>query len=109
MPNYDSEKLMNHLKSKLPSLKCPLCGNGAWGVSDNIFELRQFNQGNIIVGGVPIIPVIPIVCNNCGNTILINALVSAVLEQQRPNSTSTKESVEQPKPDSTPKKEGGNG
>ncbi len=71
----DKKKLIEYLQTKWKS-PCPLCGVGNWNVSDGVFELREFNEGNMIIGGTPIVPVIPITCGNCGNTVLINAITA---------------------------------
>jgi hypothetical protein len=59
-----------------------MCGTGNWNVSDSIFELREYNQGNLVVGGGPIIPIIPITCDNCGNTVFVNAILAGLIEQK---------------------------
>jgi len=53
-----------------------MCGVGNWNVQDSMFQLSQYNP--LILGG-PVIPVIPVVCNNCGNTILVNAITAGLL------------------------------
>ena len=35
----------------------------------------------MIVGG-PIVPLAPVTCNNCGNTILLNALIAGIVDPQ---------------------------
>ncbi|RXK48849.1 hypothetical protein [Aquirufa rosea] len=79
----ESEKLLNHLKEKWQGRPCPMCGVGNWNVSDTIFELREFNQGNLVMGGGPIFPVIPVTCDNCGNSVFINAIVTKLVEQNK--------------------------
>ena len=80
MDKKDSEKLIQLLKSKWQEQQpCPMCKKGEWSVQDKIFELREFRKEGLNVGS-PIMPVIPITCLNCGNTVLINALVSKILE-----------------------------
>jgi len=32
---------------------------GSWNVHDSSFELREFNEGNMVLGG-PLIPVVPV-------------------------------------------------
>ena len=78
----DSEKLVNHLKSKWQGRHCQMCRTGNWNVSDSIFELREYNQGNLVIGGGPIIPVIPITCDNCGNIVFVNAILAGFIEQK---------------------------
>lgn len=60
---------------------CPVCASNKWTVGD-VFELRRFHGGSIVVGGDPLLPLFPVVCNVCGNTVLINAVISGVLEQE---------------------------
>lgn len=59
-------------------IACPTCKANSWNISDNVFELRDFNYGNMVIGGVPIIPIVPVICHNCGNTILVNPLILGV-------------------------------
>ena len=84
MSNSDSEKVIKHLQEKWKGAKCPMCGEGSWGVQDSVFQLTEFSQGNVILGG-PVIPVIPVSCNNCGNTILVNAIQIGVVKQSEEN------------------------
>jgi hypothetical protein len=58
-----------------------MCGVGNWNVQDSTFELREFHEGTLVVGG-PIIPVVPVVCTNCGNTILVNAIIAGAVKSQ---------------------------
>jgi len=51
------------------------------GSSKKIFQLSEFHEGNLVVGG-PLIPVIPVTCTNCGNTVLVNALISGALKPE---------------------------
>lgn len=48
---------------------------------DTLFELRQFNEGSMVIGG-PLIPVIPISCGNCGNTVMINAIAAGLYKPE---------------------------
>ena len=58
---------------------CVVCGDNTWNISDSVFQLIEFSQqGGIRIGG-PIQPIVTILCNNCGNTILLNALQSGVV------------------------------
>jgi hypothetical protein len=80
MAKYDSQKLLAHLNSKWAGRPCAQCGVANWQVQDSVFELREFNAGSLVVGG-PVLPLIPVICANCGNTILVNALVAQVIER----------------------------
>ena len=79
----DSEKLLEHLKTKWQGRHCQMCGTGNWNVSDSIFELREYNNGNLILGGGPLIPIVPITCDNCGNTVFVNAIKAGLIDPNK--------------------------
>lgn len=80
-------KLIHFLNTKRISPNCQICNSNSWGVSDTIFEMREFQGGNLILGGNQnIFPVIPVSCNECGNTIFLNAIIVGVLETQNKGS-----------------------
>jgi len=59
--------------------KCPICHKNSWNVSPELFELRSFHGGSMVIGGKGgIVPLILVTCVNCGNTILINALIAGL-------------------------------
>lgn len=80
----DSAKFIEHLRKKWNSRPCPLCGSGPWNVQDSAFQLTEFNQGGLVIGG-PVIPVIPVVCGNCGNTVLVNGITAGVILPSAPS------------------------
>lgn len=57
-----------------------MCEVDDWSVQDKAFEVREFYHGDLVVGRGVVIPVIPVVCQNCGNTVLVNAIVAGVVE-----------------------------
>jgi predicted nucleic-acid-binding Zn-ribbon protein len=77
MAKFDSNKIIEHLKEKWFAKPCPMCGGGPWNVQDSTFQLTEFNEGNLILGG-PVIPIIPVTCGNCGYTALVNAIVAGI-------------------------------
>lgn len=83
MAKFDTEKLLAHLRVKWANRPCPMCGAGPWQVQDSIFQLLEYSEGGLTIGG-PVIPVIPVACANCGNTVLVNAIVSKALAPQTP-------------------------
>jgi len=91
MSEIKSEKLLQHLKEKWRGRTCPMCNTANWNVSDRVFELREFQGGNLVIGG-SLVPVVPVTCANCGNTILVNAFVSGAIE--RPQELESKENKE---------------
>jgi len=58
---------------------CPICHENSWTISPELFELRAFYGGGMVIGNKSgIVPLILITCANCGNTIFINALIAGL-------------------------------
>jgi aconitase B len=70
---------------------CPICKKTDWAIGDTIQEIRQFRGGNLILGG-PLYPVFLVTCTVCGYTILFNAIVAGLVEQE------PEKKSEEPKP-----------
>lgn len=81
MVKVDGQRLIAHLNLKWQGRTCPVCNGGPWTAQDTLFELRQFNEGSMVIGG-PLIPVIPISCGNCGNTVLINEIAAGLYKPE---------------------------
>ena len=79
-----NQETLNNYLQKLTPQKCPLCGKGPWIAGDTVFQLMEYNQNSIVIGG-PVLPVIPICCENCGNTYFVNALVAKLTDLQPQN------------------------
>jgi hypothetical protein len=83
-PSFDSSKVIAYLQGKWGTNRlCPMCSRGPWQVENRIFQLMEFHQGSIIVGG-PVIPLIPVTCANCGNTVLVNAIKAGAVTLPHP-------------------------
>jgi hypothetical protein len=52
-----------------------MCQWTTWVVGDTVFEIREFSQGNFVLGG-PVMPVVSVICGNCGYTVLLNAILT---------------------------------
>ena len=83
MSEFKSEKVIAFLGEKWGNRACPMCGKGPWSVQDRIFQLSEFHQGSLVVGG-PLIPIIPVTCGNCGHTVLVNAILSGGMQAEPP-------------------------
>ncbi len=58
---------------------CPICITPTkWGIG-NLVEVREFNEGNHCPGAA-ITPLIQVKCNNCGYTVLFNAIALGVVD-----------------------------
>ena len=64
-------------KWKAPAA-CPVCRSNNWDVSREVYELREFQGGNLVLGASALVPLVPVTCGVCGNTVLLNALVLGV-------------------------------
>jgi hypothetical protein len=53
---------------------CPYCRNTSWSVPDEIAEIRPFGPRLDSVA----YPVFQVICQNCGNTVLINAVIADI-------------------------------
>ena len=84
-----TKNVIQHLNSKWGDISCPMCGSNNWFVSDRVYELREYHNGNLTVGGVPLFPVVPVTCSNCGNTVMVSALKAGAIE--KPNLEAVKE------------------
>jgi hypothetical protein len=77
------EKLITKLQQPGWGSSCAVCKQSHWNISDTIFELREFQSGNLVIGGSsPIYPVVPMTCAGCGNTVFLNAIIMGILEPQ---------------------------
>jgi len=83
MSNYkiDTDKLKEFIWKKWKNFSCTCCKENNWNISNEAYELRAF-RWDMIVWGIPIVPIIPITCNNCWNTIFINAVISKILDNK---------------------------
>ena len=64
---------------------CPICNSEAWLLMEKVWELREFQSGNLVIGGgQPVLPVVALMCNVCGYTVFFNAI--AVRAVSRPAS-----------------------
>ena len=87
MSKFDGNKILEHLKTHWGKRACPMCGKGPWNALDSTYQLTEYNEGSLVLGG-PLVPVIPVTCGSCGNTVLVNAIVAKVV----PTPTASKKS-----------------
>lgn len=78
-----TQQVINHLTESSPDgIVCPVCGQRHWNVMNTIIEAREFQNGNIILGGESaIVPYVSITCNRCGNSLLFNAIQLGIVRQ----------------------------
>lgn len=61
---------------------CLVCNHNEWQIADSVFELREFQGGNLVLGNSKITPIIPVICDNCGNTVFMNAIKLGVINNE---------------------------
>lgn len=84
------DKLIEHLNTKWKDSACPMCKKKqGWNVS-GIFELREYHDGDLVLGGGRIMPLMPVTCKNCAHTIFVNALLAGIIAPQNKNTDSNK-------------------
>jgi len=54
-------------------MQCVICNENNWTVDSTVWQLAQFSQGNLVVGG-NVQPVVSVSCQNCGNTHQFSAI-----------------------------------
>ena len=65
-------------------ITCPVCGEHLWVVNKELMELRNFNNGSIVLGeGSSVMPVVTLSCAKCGLTLFFNALQLGVVEKDK--------------------------
>lgn len=77
------KKVEKHFNEKWSNKACPFCGGTNWALSTKIFELREFNKGNLVLGeNTSIFPTIYLVCDKCSHTVFLSALKMGLLEEE---------------------------
>ncbi|MEJ7613133.1 hypothetical protein B0813_000019 [Candidatus Fervidibacteria bacterium JGI MDM2 SSWTFF-3-K9] len=87
----ERKKISEMLWEKGVPEKCPLCGRGKFRLPDSIAFIHVFEPGKTIetLGGqvefgwfpAGSMPCLILICNNCGNTILLNLKVTGLWEE----------------------------
>lgn len=69
------DRVISAVSAKAPTLgACPVCAHPEWTLADGfIFLAIQEPSGPVVLGG-PSMPCVALVCNNCGNTVLLNVM-----------------------------------
>lgn len=75
-----SRDRMKEYLSKIHGSPCMLCKSNKWEISDQVFQVMEFDTDGLRIGGASY-PIIPLTCMNCGNTYFINTLVAGLIDQ----------------------------
>ena len=74
------EKAIAWINQKCPNLLCETCHQKTWTLAEDLVMPMPFsgNQG-LVIGGASY-PQLQIICNNCGNTKVFNAVIMGLVE-----------------------------
>lgn len=87
------DRALSWLNRRWPGDKsCPVCKNNFWTVTEPL-ELRPYSGGGLVIGG-PVYPLFGLICGSCGNTLLFNAIVSAVVSPESADEAPPPDSVQ---------------
>ncbi len=73
-----SDAIVSHISRKWLSTECGLCGKNAWDLYGHITLLLSDRPG-LVVPGAPSLPCAAVVCQNCGNTILLSLVAAGLV------------------------------
>ena len=80
--NTDREKVRawidEHWKGQR---ECPICENSRWRIGNMVGEVQQFGGDDRFVEE-PVYPLVLVTCATCGYTLLFNAAVIGVVEEE---------------------------
>lgn len=58
---------------------CPVCNTIKWSINDEIFEIPPYIINSPGIGS-PIFPVVALVCQTCGYTRFLSAVIAGVVD-----------------------------
>lgn len=73
-----NKKQLDHISKYLRSKhlqKCGSCGKKKWEIAPKIFGIPELNSKESIL------PVISVMCKNCSNTLLFNAMAIGLIKE----------------------------
>ena len=69
------------LKEQINLQQCPFCGKNSLVWSTVVFEMREYQGGNLVIGGnSKIFPLITATCSKCGNVVFFNAITLGLID-----------------------------
>ena len=86
LTSEQAQRVIDHIThaAEGKSIVCPICGRNQWSVNNVVTEMREFQNGNLIIGGESsIMPFVSITCNHCAHTLFVNAILAGVVSPQQ--------------------------
>lgn len=72
------EKAQKWLKEKWINRVCECCGQSNWTLAEDLVMPMNFTGNKLSLGG-PTYPQIMLICTNCGNSKIFNAILAGVI------------------------------
>jgi hypothetical protein len=76
-----TKKVIERIRAKGEPPTCTVCGSQSWSITPYLAEVRMFHGRDFVLGGTSI-PLVPVICNTCGNTLLISAIVLGIIDRE---------------------------
>lgn len=73
---------------------CPVCGNKKWNLLNLVYELKEYEKEENLIGKKTVIPLISLLCKNCSNSLFFNAIRLGIIKndfKENDNSDISKE------------------
>lgn len=84
------KKVREWINSKATLIgKCPCCGARDWMLLEHFVDLPIYRGGAFVAGAISY-PNFGIICGNCTNTQLFNAVLSGILDEQKTDNSNEK-------------------
>jgi hypothetical protein len=76
-PEEDSARIIRAIYDRVPLAKCSFCHAENFTLADGFvrLDLSEFRSSVIKIGGVPSLPTVALICQKCGNTMLLNLMI----------------------------------
>ena len=79
----EMQRAQEHLRKKVPKLRCPACGEQNFSVAEHLLSPQLFFKGGaLILGGSVAYPQLQLNCKNCSYTLLFSAVGMGVIAAQ---------------------------
>ena len=78
-----SDEQIENAKKKLDQfsmLTCPLCGQQQLELEPKLYELKEPDEGKSEMEATYYYPMFPMLCDKCGYTAFVNALILGVVD-----------------------------
>lgn len=82
-----TEFLLSKLHTLWKPQTCPICSNVDWKIPESILELREYEEGDLVVYSKDsaIVPLVSVTCTRCGYTFLLNTITLGLMDDKLTN------------------------